>query len=104
MIDSVRIGGITHTIKMVPDLHSVGENGVKKSFYGQIEYKTSTIQLESEASLDQQKSTLIHEMLHGILAQAGDESEIEKQIVILGYGLYQVLRDNPQLVALIIEG
>lgn len=103
MISEVKIGGIRHKIVTVSDLHSVDDKGLKVSFYGQIEYKTGLIKLESDACLDQQKSTLIHEIMHGVLSQAGQEDHDEKQLVILGYGLYQVLRDNPELVALIIE-
>jgi hypothetical protein len=45
----------------------------------------------------------MHEVLHGIFTNADVQNQDEHLIAVLSYGLVQVLRDNPALVAMITE-
>ena len=47
--------------------------------------------------------TLLHEIIHGILYQAGYNSHNENEIDALAYGLYSVLKNNSELVKLITK-
>lgn len=93
--DKIRIGGVDHLIKKVPDLiHEY------KIAYGQIDYDSHEIRINPNLSDDQgQCQTLLHEMLHGLTRFLGmdklnhDEDSIDK----LANGLYMIIKDNPDM-------
>ena len=62
--------------------------------YGQIDHIEQLITLNEDAGLEQQKATLMHEMVHGLdnLYSIGLK---EKQVEKLGTALYMLVRDNP---------
>lgn len=95
--EKVRIGGIDYSILSVPNLRD-GE----KLLYGHILYDTSEIHLsETDAKEHQRRCVVLwHEMLHGIarhaeldFSTAGEETII----TVLARGIYQVLKDNPDM-------
>lgn len=92
---SVKIGPITYEIKTVEGL--LGCSGEKLD--GQIKYSNPTIELDSELSFDMQRQTLLHEILHGILTHSGRHDEVsEGAIDAIAYGMFGVIRDNPEFV------
>ncbi|MBQ8054488.1 MAG: hypothetical protein IJ198_11895 [Lachnospiraceae bacterium] len=66
--------------------------------YGQIDHIEQLITLNEDAGLEQQKATLMHEMVHGLddLYSIGLK---EKQVEKLGTALYMLVRDNPEMFA-----
>lgn len=64
--------------------------------YGQIDYNACTITLRESASPDQQRATLIHEMLHAVSDMYGLGLE-EKLVEDLTNALYTVYKDNIEL-------
>lgn len=66
--------------------------------YGQIDHIEQLITLNENAGLEQQKATLMHEMVHGLddLYSIGLK---EKQVEKLGTALYMLVRDNPEMFA-----
>ena len=64
--------------------------------YGQIDHIEQLITLNEDAGLEQQKATLMHEMVHGLddLYSIGLK---EKQVEKLGTALYMLVRDNPEM-------
>ena len=66
--------------------------------YGQIDHIEQMITLNEDAGLEQQKATLMHEMVHGLddLYSIGLK---EKQVEKLGTALYMLVRDNPEMFA-----
>ena len=94
----VRIGGIDYTIKHVPRLVSADGDLCN----GLFDSNRSVIELNSENELSQGRieQVLIHEILHGIVFTTGLNLEDEEITVnVLAKGLYQVIKDNPQLFA-----
>ena len=94
----VRIGGIDYTIKHVPRLVSADGDLCN----GLFDSNRSVIELNSENDLSQGRieQVLIHEILHGIVFTTGLNLEDEEITVnVLAKGLYQVIKDNPQLFA-----
>lgn len=94
----VRIGGIDYTIKHVPRL--VSDDGDLCN--GLFDSNRSVIELNSENELSQGRieQVLIHEILHGIVFTTGLNLEDEEITVnVLAKGLYQVIKDNPNLFA-----
>ena len=66
--------------------------------YGQINHIEQMITLNEDAGLEQQKATLMHEMVHGLddLYSIGLK---EKQVEKLGTALYMLVQDNPEMFA-----
>ena len=87
-MDKVKIGGIVYEIEKITDLQG------KTGEWGHIEYKTCRIVLDDSASQQIEDQTLIHEITHGILVEAGYINHEEEQADRIGKILYQVLVDN----------
>jgi len=100
--DSVKIGPVAYTVKEVDDLHDVNDEGRKRWLHGQILWTSAAIQIERDQADDVKVTTLVHEALHGILNTAGQNDHPEEMIIALGYGIVQLLRDNPALVKAIV--
>ena len=94
----VRIGGIDYAIKHVPRLVSAdGDlcNGIFDSNRCEIK-----LNREDELSTERVHQTLVHEIMHGIVYTMSLNLEDEEITVnVLAKGLYQVIKDNPQLFA-----
>jgi hypothetical protein len=72
------------------------------ALYGEIRYDTMEIKINTEHDSNQQKSTIIHEVLHGIADYNGIELN-ENQTVGLGSNLYEFMKNNPKLIEHIME-
>lgn len=68
--------------------------------YGEVIYDKEQIKISKNYCDNQQKCTLIHEVLHAIdnMNNIGLE---EEQVIKLGKGIYQLIKDNPSMF---IEG
>ena len=64
--------------------------------YGQIDYLAEKIYLNPASSKEQQKATLLHELIHG-LDEVYDIRLKEGQVEKLGNALYMMIRDNPEM-------
>ncbi len=71
-----------------------------KRVLGEIDYIEQVIKLEKELNEDLKKEILIHEILHGILEKLGfdDLNNDEQKVQSIASTLYQVLKDNTNLV------
>ncbi len=87
-MEVVKIGGLVYEISKQPDLQGT------TSEWGHIEYKTGKIVLDDSQSQQIEDQTLIHEITHGILVEAGFVDHKEEQADRIGKILYQVLSDN----------
>ena len=97
-LEHVKVGGIEYAVEMVQRLYDYTRDGKISGLNGQILYHNAKIQLESENSLAVQQATACHEIVHAILEQAGYDDHNEGMVRALGYGLAQVIKDNPALV------
>lgn len=81
-----------YTVKRADNMRNEKGN----MLYGEVDYVTQTITLNSAASEEQSKSTVLHEVVHAL-----DELYIiglkEKQVEKLGVALYMFIRDNPEM-------
>ncbi len=102
MIESVKIGAMTYKVELVEDLH-MGEGDERKDLHGQIWPDKLQIDVQANQDAQMQAATILHESLHGILNQAGQDHE-ERLIIALGYGLVQFIRDNLKLIDLLQHG
>ncbi len=71
------------------------DDGARLS-YGRIEFDAGKILISNKYSKDIQLCTFIHEVIHGIddIFEIGLE---EEQVVKLGKGFYQFIKDNPEV-------
>jgi len=89
---SVRIGGTDYAVIEVKGLRD-GSTDLN----GHILYNESEIRVEAEMTAHNKWVTVWHEVIHGILEHAGHGHHEETMVIALGYGISQVLRDNPWL-------
>ena len=103
-MDKVKIGPIDYAYELVTDLHDK-ESGDSKwqPLFGQIEYGTGEMRISDTLPPGQRRVTTLHEVIHGVLVNAGIDDHNEVLISALAHGLVQVLRDNPALVSMITE-
>ena len=87
-METVKIGGLVYEVSKESDLQGKTED------WGRIEYKTGKIVLDDSQSRQIEDQTLIHELTHGILVEAGYADHEEEQADRIGKILYQVLTDN----------
>lgn len=64
---------------------------------GHIVYSLSQIRLDDDLGPQARRQVTWHEIIHGILTQAGVKKHDEAMIEALTYGLMNVLRDNAWL-------
>lgn len=89
-MDKIKIGYSTFDIRKVKP-HStliVGDE-----IFGEINYNDLCIYINNTCNENEQKITLIHEVLHGI-SDTFDIGLSEEQVEKLGKGLFTVLTDN----------
>ena len=90
--ETIRIGGIDYTVVERKDLRD-GNTGLN----GHILYNDCEIRVEEEMTPLVKWVTVWHAALPGLREHAGIGDDEEKLVIALGYGVTQVLRDNPWL-------
>ena len=95
----ITIGPLSYAVVEVEELASASGE-----LYGDINYERCRIRIRAESDPQIKHVTLWHEVLHGILRNAAIEDHDEQQIDALAHGIIQVLRDNPQLTAVVSTG
>lgn len=87
----ILIGPVAYNVLFIPEFSESGR-------CGDIDVMKARIRINADMAQTVQTVTLWHEVLHGILANAGYKDHNEEQIDALAYGILQVLRDNPDLI------
>ena len=64
--------------------------------YGRVLFGEEVIKLANRYPENQMKCTLIHELVHAV-DDMQDIKLTEEQVIKLGTGLYQVIKDNPDM-------
>lgn len=89
--EKIRVLYRTYQISEVDNLHDGGDD-----LYGQVQYLEERILLNSAASDETKKAALIHEAVHAVDEMFGIGLK-EKQVEQLGVGIYNLIRDNPEM-------
>lgn len=97
---TIRIGPIVYDVSEKPRLIGADNQGGSVWLNGNIKYSESKVLIEAELGNDMKIAALWHEALHGVLYHAGQGEHPESIIIALGYGLVQLIRENPELIAL----
>lgn len=90
----VEILGVNYEIK---ELDIIDEN---PNVLGQIIYQKQEIQIKKSLLKDMKNSTIIHEIVHGILFHSGKQELNEKEDLVesISSSIYQVLKSNKKLI------
>lgn len=98
-MDKVRIGYLEFTIKEFPE-------GFGLRLDGETNFTRQTIHIDQNNSPEVRANTLLHEIMHVCwsMAALNDEDKEERIVTALANGLSQVIRDNPDAAAYIIDG
>lgn len=96
--DKIQIGCVGYTVKEIEDLHKVNDDGQKVWLHGHILHADAEIRVANDQAEDVKVVTVWHEVMHGILQNAGQSNQPEGFIEALSFGLVQVIRDNPALI------
>lgn len=90
----VEILGVNYEIK---ELEIIDEN---PNVLGQIVYQKQEIQIKKSLLKDMKNSTIIHEIVHGILFHSGKQELNEKEDLVesLSSSIYQVIKSNKKLI------
>jgi len=101
MIDYVVVGGVRYQVIEINDLQD--DDG--QAYYGRVWHRHLRIELDSDQARPQKIQALLHEALHGLFHQTGhfDIEEEERVVQMLGCQLPKFLRDNPELVQLLLS-
>lgn len=99
---SLRIGPFTYKVGCDPSSQAVLEEA---EAVGLTIPDALEIHLSEELSPDRARATLLHEVVHALadLADLGDDGTEEEWASRLGPLLLQVLRDNPHMLAWVLE-
>lgn len=95
-VDKVKIGGMIFDVIRVDELKHPSDN---RRLDGNIRYGECKIYIDTSLSCQAELQTIWHEVIHGILVQAGMSEAADKEDVIeaIAYGVMAVLYDNPLL-------
>lgn len=90
----VEILGVNYEIK---EVDIIDEN---PNILGQIVYQKQEIQIKKSLLKDMKNSTIIHEIVHGILFHSGKQELNEKEDLVesISSSIYQVLKSNKKLI------
>ena len=86
---SIKIGAIEYDIYEIADLRSSDDEKLN----GHIKYEDMEIKINEHLEQPQKAIALLHEILHGIAHLTG-RGHNERKIDSMAQNLYQVLRDN----------
>jgi hypothetical protein len=96
--DQIVIGPVTYDVRETPELKAATQDSDAAPMFGVIRWASGLIEIEAEQMHDRKVVTLWHEIVHGILENAGLDDQPEQVVFALGFGLVQLIRDNPELV------
>lgn len=99
MIPSVQVGGVNYTVIEESKLSATASDGSTIWLNGHYLSSEAQIKIDADVAPSVKAAVLWHEISHAILTHAGIRDESETTVTALGYGLAQVVRDNPDLIA-----
>lgn len=91
MLESIKVGGITYKVEL-KDLSTRNDEASGKQL-GWCVYDEDKIEINEKLTQPRIEQTLIHELVHAIMYEAGLEQD-EDMVNRIGLVLHQVLKDN----------
>lgn len=98
-LETLLIGGVTYDVSFVEGLKDFRDDSTFKKLHGDVGYASQDIRIEDKQHEDAKRVTVLHEAIHVILHNAGQGDHPESMVIALGFGLYDLLRNNDDLIA-----
>ena len=93
LIGVIAVAGINYAVHRMPSSEMIAENE-GETLFGDVEYLSSTIRINEDASPTRQEQTLVHELVHAMMFEAGIEDQDENLVNRLDKVFYQFLKQN----------
>lgn len=100
MPQSVRVGAITFDLEFIKDLRDEEDH---RRLDGKIRFGSALLHVEAMLGHQARMQTIMHEVVHEIRNQAGGPRMSETQIDQWAYLLYGFIKDNPKLMAALMD-
>jgi hypothetical protein len=94
-IDTLKIGPFVFAVEL-----GSPEDDKGNEVDGKLWHSQARIVIDKDLEKQPQKQTLLHEIVHEIAIQSGQDVS-EGLVDAIAFGIYQVVRDNPKLVRMI---
>lgn len=98
-LDRLLIGAVTYDVNFTEGLKEHRDDGTYKHLHGCVDYAALEISIEEAQNEQIKRVTVLHEAIHAILHGAGYYDHPEEIITALGFGLYDLLNNNVDLLA-----
>ncbi|MGN7942000.1 ImmA/IrrE family metallo-endopeptidase [Metabacillus sp. 22489] len=92
MMQNIRVAGMDYCVNEVEGLIDNFE------LMGQIRYNQGIIEVDNSLCKTRKEQVFTHELLHAIFKEAGYDEQDEEMIERVSLVLYQVIKDNPNLL------
>lgn len=99
MINQLKIGPVVYTVRETA-LEAIPDED--EAPVGQINFYQREIRIDPSIDPALKSEVLWHEIMHAILHQTGHADD-EDLVMALGYGIFQVIQENPTLLRLTLQ-
>jgi hypothetical protein len=83
-----RVGGVNYAVEIMPNLRAI------ENLYGEVTYHNAKIRIDGDMHRDRTNETLVHELIHAMMFEAGYDEHDEDFVRRFSAMLHQVLLDN----------
>ncbi|MCA9921993.1 MAG: hypothetical protein KC421_06470 [Anaerolineales bacterium] len=97
--ETINVSNIPYQVVLKQDLRS--SKGDDQLLLGEVIYKEQRISLDADMAPDVGIITLLHELIHAMLSNAGIQEHDEQWIEIVSVGFVSLIRQNPALLRFI---
>jgi predicted Zn-dependent protease len=94
----IKVGAIRYELKAAP---SLADSDLKLD--GRVRHHITEINIDADLNHQAAVQTILHELVHIVAIQLGHSALEEDAVDAIAYAAYQVLRDNPDLVKIILK-
>lgn len=91
---SVRVAGVDYKVQEVENVIIEGST----EYGGSCDYASMEIEIRESLPQTRKDEVFVHELLHAMFYEAGYQEHDEDMVNRVGKVLYQVLKDNPNLM------
>jgi Zn-dependent peptidase ImmA (M78 family) len=98
MLKTIKIGPFDYSVKMYDVIKFDADEGEKYVTFGTINPGTQEISLIKGMTAQNERLTLLHEVVHGIFQNIGMVEQDESLVSALSNNLMDVIKRNPKLI------
>lgn len=105
MPEMIKIGGVRFKVIVEEELVDVEADGKRVPVNGYIKHDSCAVGVRAGLAHDQTCLVFLHEISHGLFSHFSREDMNDETVVMmLAEGLLMIIRDNPDLMAFLMNG